>query len=399
MSKLQLEIPKLHQNQARVKANATRFNVTSNGRRWGKTLLGEDLAITTALFDAGPVGWFAPTYKYVTEVWRDLARLLQPVIASSSKVDLRMELITGGVIEIWTLTDPNAGRSRKYRRAIVDEAAMVPNLMATWNAAIRPTLMDMGGDAWFLSTPKGHNAFWTMYQWGMDETMPDWSCWQMPTSSNPYIAQAEIDEMQRTLPERIFSQEVLAQFLDDAGGVFRSVMDAATATERDDPEAGHQYIIGVDWGKTADFTVLTVLDTTTKSVVKVDRFNRIDYTVQVGRLKALCERFHPDRVIAEQNSMGEPLLEQLQREGLPVQGFMTTNASKTQAIEALALAFERHEITIPNDPIVVGELQAYEMERLAGGSFRYNAPEGMHDDTVMSMALAWHGIGSWLFDF
>ena len=145
--------------------------------------------------------------------------------------------------------------------------------------------------------------------------------------------------------------------------------------------------------------MLTVLDTTTKSVVKVDRFNRIDYVVQVGRLKALSERFHPDRVIAEQNSMGEPLVEQLQREGLPVQGFQTTNASKTGIIESLALAFERREITIPNDSVLVSELQAYEMSRLPGGSFRYSAPEGLHDDTVMSLALAWHGIGSWLFDF
>jgi len=398
MSERLLQIPELHQNQRTIRDAATRYNVTSNGRRWGKTMLGEDAAIETAL-DGGLVGWFAPTYKYVTEVWRDLCRLLNPVIVSSSKVDLRMELITGGVIEIWTLTDPNAGRSRKYQRAIIDEAAMVPNLMATWNAAIRPTLMDYGGDAWFLSTPKGHNAFWTMYQWGLDETMADWSCWQMPTSSNPYIPADEIEAMRNSLPERIFAQEVMAVFLDDAGGVFRGVIAAATAIERDEPEAGHQYIIGVDWGKITDFTVLTVLDTTTKTVVKVDRFNRIDYAVQVGRLKALSETFHPDRVIAEQNSMGEPLVEQLQREGLPVQGFQTTNASKAGIIEALALAFERREIRIPNDPVLVGELQAYEMERLRGGSFRYNAPEGLHDDTVMSLALAWHGIGSWLFNF
>lgn len=398
MSNPRLRLHKLHLNQARIKAHLTRFNVVNCGRRWGKTMLGEDAAIETAL--AGwPVGWFAPTYKYVTEVWRDLYRLLNPVITSSSKVDLRMELITGGVIEIWTLTDPNAGRSRKYRRAIIDEAAMVPNLMAIWNAAIRPTLMDYGGDALFLSTPKGHNGYWAMYQWGLDESMSDWSCWQMPTSSNPYIAATEIEAMRGSLPERIFAQEVMATFLDDAGGVFRGVMAAATGTERDDPEDGHQYIIGVDWGKINDFTVLTVLDTTTKTVVKVDRFNRIDYVVQVGRLKALSERFRPDRVIAEQNSMGEPLVEQLQREGLPVQGFQTTNASKTAIIEALALAFERREITIPNDSVLVSELQAYQMARLPGGSFRYSAPEGLHDDTVMSLALAWHGIGSWLFDF
>jgi hypothetical protein len=125
----------------------------------------------------------------------------------------------------------------------------------------------------------------------------------------------------------------------------------------------------------------------------LERFNQIDYAVQVGRLRALCERFRPAVVVAERNSIGEPLIEQLQREGMPVQPFQTTNASKTVAIEALALAFERGEIAILADPVLVGELQAYEMERLPSGLVRYSAPAGMHDDTVMALALAWSGMG------
>ena len=89
--------------------------------------------------------------------------------------------------------------------------------------------------------------------------------------------------------------------------------------------------------------------------------------------------------------MGEPLMELLQREGLPVMGFQTTNATKAKAIEALALAFERRELKIINDPILVAELQAYELERLPSGMIRYQAPQGLHDDTVVSAALAWHG--------
>ncbi len=90
--------------------------------------------------------------------------------------------------------------------------------------------------------------------------------------------------------------------------------------------------------------------------------------------------------------MGQPLIEQLQRDGLPVVPFMTTNATKAQIIDALALAFERGDIRILADPVQVAELQAYEMERLPSGLMRYGAPEGMHDDTVMALALAWHAV-------
>jgi hypothetical protein len=151
--------------------------------------------------------------------------------------------------------------------------------------------------------------------------------------------------------------------------------------------------MGVDWGKSNDFTVLKVMDIAAKSEVYSDRFNQIDYAVQRQRLGAVAERYNPTVILAESNSMGEPIIEQLQRDGLPVRGFQTTNATKAQIIEALALAFERGEIGILDDPVTVGELQAYEMDRLPSGMVRYSAPEGMHDDTVMSLALGWAAVG------
>src|SRR5690606_23712423 len=231
-------------------------------------------------------------------------------------------------------------RGRKYARIIVDEAAMVPNLMDIWQYALRPTLADYAGDAWFLSTPKGRNGFWQMFQWGQDPEMADWQSWQMPSMVG-MISQAEIDEMRRTLPERAFQQEILAQFVDDGGGVFRRVLEAATAQPLATGIAGHQYVYGVDWGRSRDFTVLSVFDAHSKAQVYMDRFNQIDYQVQLGRLAGLCERFPPTAIVAEANSMGQPLIERLQRSGLPVQPFTTTNACKTQAIDALALALDR----------------------------------------------------------
>jgi hypothetical protein len=277
----------------------------------------------------------------------------------------------------------------------MDECAFMRE--AAWTHELRPALSDKLGGALFISTPKGHNWFWRLWNWGQDDMEVDWQSWRYPTSTNPYIDPGEIEAAKRNLPERVFLQEYMAEFIEDAGGVFRGVMDAATATELDEPVDGHDYIFGVDWGKSNDFTVITGIDVVDNSVVVLDRFNQIDYVVQVGRLKALCEKFKPSAVVVETNSMGGPLVEQLERDGLPIQPFTTTNATKAQIIDKLALAFERKEISILNDSVLVGELQAYEMERLPSGTFRYNAPEGMHDDTVMSLALAWHGanIDNW----
>ena len=137
-----------------------------------------------------------------------------------------------------------------------------------------------------------------------------------------------------------------------------------------------------------------MVDITTKELVYIDRFTQIDYGIQISRLKALYERFRPGSIEAEQNSMGEPLIEQLRRDGLPVRGFQTTNATKELAVRALEGAFERGEIRIINDPVLIGELQAYEQEQLPAGRWRFAAPAGMHDDYVMSLAIAWYSVAA-----
>ena len=94
-------------------------------------------------------------------------------------------------------------------------------------------------------------------------------------------------------------------------------------------------------------------------------------------------------VLAEQNSIGEPIIETLLADDLPVRPFVTTNASKNRIIEALAVAIERGEVSLPDHPVAIAELKAFTVERLPGGTFRYSAPPGSHDDCVMSLALAW----------
>jgi hypothetical protein len=384
-----VELPLLHQSQARVSGEARRFNVPVCGRRWGKTTLVIDRLLRPAL-ESYPVAYFSPTYKMLTDVWRDVRRVLQPVTARVSLQEHRIEMTTGGVVDMWSLEQPDAVRGRKYKRIVVDEAAMVRDLQNAYQAVLRPTLTDFEGDAWFPSTPKGMGFYKTLFDLGQDPNEPEWASWQIPTSENPYISASEIEAARGELPERIFAQEYLAQFIDEAGGVFRQIAAAATATPQLAAIQGHSYLIGADWGKHHDFTVLTVIDTTIKEAVFIDRFNQIDYAVQVGRLKALCARFQTRTVVPEKNSIGEPLIEQLERDGYLVHAFTTTNASKAEAIDALALAFERGDLKIIPDPVLISELQAFEAQRLPSGLLRYGAPAGMHDDCVMSLALAWY---------
>jgi LmbE family N-acetylglucosaminyl deacetylase len=139
------------------------------------------------------------------------------------------------------------------------------------------------------------------------------------------------------------------------------------------------------------------MDVTTGEMAFMDRFNRVDYSVLEDRLEAVYRRFNLDMMTIEDNSIGQGVIDHLRNRGLSINTFTTTNSTKHAAITALQSAFEHSRIKIINDPALIGELQAFEAKRNNSGTFTYSAPEGMHDDSVMALALAWHGLegGNW----
>jgi len=192
------------------------------------------------------------------------------------------------------------------------------------------------------------------------------------------------------MTEEDYNQEILAKFLEGSGAVFRYI-DECAILQRSEPYAG-DFVFGVDWAMVNDFTVITVLDRNTRCMVDYDRFNGVNWSLQRGRLMTLYEKWKPQIIIAEENSIGSPNIEALQQEGLPVTPFMTTASSKPPLIESLVLAFDRGEITVLDDPILKGELMAFERRVGSTGRSQYSAPASMHDDTVISLSLAWHGV-------
>lgn len=202
----------------------------------------------------------------------------------------------------------------------------------------------------------------------------------------------ELESIRQETPDLFFRQEYLAEFLEGAGAVFRRIGENAIL-EPAEPIIGHEYVFGVDWAMKNDFTAIVVMDKGTRQMVALDRFNRVDWALQRSRLTSLYEKWKPQTIIAESNSIGSPNIEALQREGLPVVSFETTASSKPPLIESLVLAFERDEIKVLNNPVLKGELMAYErtVSHVTGRS-QYSAPDGMHDDTVMGLALAWWGV-------
>jgi hypothetical protein len=392
--KLDVPLPSLYPKQEEIKKAAKRYNVLDIGRRAGKTYLGVHLALEAA--SSGElVGWFSPTYKYLLDVWRDLERPSRGIASRINATERRIEFPNGGMIEAWTLENSDAGRGRRYHVAIVDEAAMVGNLLTAWNEAISPTLADFQGTAWFLSTPKGLNFFHDLWLRGQDsENYPNWTSWLLPSSVNPFLPPKEIEEARKSLPEMTFRQEFLAEFISSDGAVLRNVDAVLNAPETlPSDHKGHFLVAGVDWGRTHDFTAASLFCCHCGHEVALDRFNQIGWDFQRGRLLALFSKWGVREVCVETNSIGGPNLEALRKQmpdDMYAVGFETTSKTKGPMIQALALAIEQAKLRLLSNTIARHELVSYEAEVLSSGYTRYGAPEGGWDDTVIARGLAWH---------
>lgn len=343
-----ISLPRRHEGQATIVSESTRFNVLACGRRFGKTTLGLDLT-SDPIIEGKPVGWFSPTYPMMLEVWREASRLFRPISTKLNAQERRIETVTGGVLEFWSLTDPDSVRGRKYARAILDEAAMVRDLTRAWNEAIRPTLADMEGDAWFLSTPKGLTDFHDLFRRGQ-EGLDGWTSWQMPTWTNPHIPRAEIDAMRQELPPRVFSQEVEAEFMADVEGALWTYdnIDRHRVTHGDSPPEMRRVVIGVDpagGGGDEIGIVCAGVGTDGHAYVLDDASMMGSPNAWATAVANLYVRRFADRVVAEKNYGGDMVEHTLRTAApnLPVKVISATRG-KQQRAEPVAALYEQGKV-------------------------------------------------------
>lgn len=393
---VRLRLPRLHAAQREIWEARGRYNVVCLGRRSGKTAMGTLLALgASADGDLGPgaiqgkpVGWFAPTYRIMEPAWKEAKQRLAPLVRGKNESTKTLELVTGGILEFWSLEDANVGRSRKYARVIIDEAAMVRNFREAWEQSIRPTLTDLAGDAWFLSTPKGQNYFWDLWQRGAGTDHEAWRAWQLPTSCNPFINADEIEEARLSLPELVFAQEYEAKFVSFGVGLVKPeyIVDGPAP-------AGLPVVLGVDLAisekQTSDWTAIVAAsrDPTTGIIYKreVER-HRAGFNEVLNRIKAAAARWNPTLIAVEQTQYQAAVVQELARTtALPVRG-IRPDRDKLTRFAPLLTRYEQG--LVRHDPSGV---PAWFREELLA------FPEGEHDDGVDAAAYAfnalWQGAG------
>ena len=405
------------------RAKDKRFRVVCTGRRFGKTFCLAGELCDWARRQGGDYGWVAPTYNVADRGIEAFREVGPEFVQVCGRAPCRIELPrVNGVppTRIWFLSadNPDSIRGFGFRGLVIDEAASIPQ--DVWHYVLRPTISQTLGWAVFVSTPKGRNWFYDLFTRGKDPAETDYASFSFPSNASPFFPAKEWEEARRTLPENVFKQEYMAEFLEDSAGVFRGVDACLVSSEQSAVNSGacaRYVVIGCDVAKHTDWTVLIAMDAETGRCFAMERFNQLDWPIQKERIVSFARRYR-GRVILDATGIGDPIYDDLKRVLPDIEPFKLTAGSKTELIQRLIVAVEQRQVSWPGErvnsdqssvtsgacvnghekaqnaqrdwDVLTTEMKRYEYAIGPAGGISYNAPSGFHDDCVMALALANH---------
>ena len=338
-----------------------------------------------------------PTFSNGKKLWKELDNYFsvipKGILKRSSMSDLSFELWNGSSIQMKSIEQGNALRGDKANVLVFDEAAFIDA-----DEAMRlcfPYVNTTRGAILLVSTPKfkdENNLFYKFYKKGLEECKKSCKTLDWCKYDTSALLSAEQKEMYKeTMPATVFLNEIEGEFINaesDLWNIEPVLAEAALPTARN--------YAGLDWatGTNNDETVLTIFNAN-KRMVAMFRYKDVNPTEQVDRIVEVLKAHNVEKLTAEKNSIGEVYLAMLKQKisqknvKCQVFAFDTTNTTKREVIEQLQVEIQNQTISLLNDNTLKLQFTMFEIKSTPTGKITYgNASDNVHDDIVMSIAMA-----------
>ena len=368
--------------------SSAKYHVACVGRQYGKSLAAMNLLLYWAIND-GPckILWVSPVYSQTAKVQKELMQAIggSGIVKACNYSANEITLKNGSEIYFRSAERYDNIRGGTYDYGVIDEAAFCRD--EAWTEAIKPCFMVRGKTILFISTPKGSNWFKDLYHLGRSDDHPQYVAYTGSSYDTPYIDPQELEDAKKTLPENVFRQEYLAAFIDAGGEVFQGLDKIEFSAY---PRPSGKIYCGVDLGKQEDYTVATFMDAS-GNVIDIYRNNAAEWSKMTQDMLNLIRKYNAT-VLVEVNSIGDVIFEQIKKQWADTHPFTTSSKSKNEIIEGLILDVNERNIGIPSKKLfgpLQDELEVFTYEyNPKTRNIRYGHPNGLHDDTVISLAIA-----------
>jgi hypothetical protein len=279
--------------------------------------------------------------------------------------------------------------------AICDEASFIPETIIT--EIIYPMLSTTNGTAIFLSTPWDKNHFF--YKAFLN---PQYSTHKIPSTQNPLIPKAFLQEMQQNMTTEAYKREYLAEFTEAASSYFpqelirqciehaqRLNLEPYTTLEQQIPKA--EYFAGLDLGKLQDHSALAIIQREAENLKLVYTHEfplETAYTEVIATTTRANTQFHLQKLLTDQTGIGEPILEELQTECITAEGAKLTQENKAEILTHLKLTMQQQRLAIPYDKRLCQQINDQQYAYSKSGKLSFSHPPKTHDDQLWALALA-----------
>lgn len=379
MTTANVQLPPLYTLQRGAFFNDARYSVTEASTKAGKTVGAIVWQADRVLKDTmqRQHWWIAPIYKQAKIAWRRAARMFRG-LCRANETELTLTFRNGAVWSFKTAEKPDNLYGEDVASAVFDEYTRARE-EAWW--ALRSTVTATEAPIRFIGNVRGRG-------WGYqiarkaENGEAGWHYSRITADDAVeagVLTQAEIDDAERTLPDWVFRELYYCEPADDGGNPFGIAhIEACIGPMSEEAPV----VFGVDLARKVDWTVCVGIDAEGR-VCSFDRWQRVPWGETQRRLARIIGGVP---ALVDATGVGDPVVEQLGLECPYIDPFVFTPKSKQQLMEGLTLAIQSRAVVYPAGPIR-NELDVFEF-RQKGASYYYSAPDGMHDDCVMALALA-----------
>lgn len=339
----------LHPTQKIVAQSKARFRVLCCGRRWGKTTEATEEIKACSLHKTVRIAYIAPTYQQAIDIaWESLKKELKPVIIdiNESRLELKVKNLQNEISIIflrgWEAIEGLRGQA--FDLLILDEVAMMRNFWTNWREILRPTLTDRKGESMFISTPKGFNHFYELYN--LEAKDSDYKSFHFTTYHNPHIPVDEIDKAKQELTEDSFAQEYLADFRKTEGLVYKEFNKQVHCYDDTTKIPNPIEIIGgVDFGFSNPCAVITITrDYDNNYWVEKEWYQRQKTEDEIGEYVSACKfnKVYPD-------PESPSAIETMKKKGVNIREVIKNKDSIKVGIEKIRELLKQGKLKIHNN--------------------------------------------------
>lgn len=220
------ETLKLSDAQKKIALDTHQFRVVCCGRRFGKTTLAVLELVGNAISEGGKqVAYIATTHQQSRDIaWGMLKKIVDKAIIkiNDTRLELTVRTVDGGQSTIWLRgwESVETLRGQFFDFIVIDEIASMKRWKYNWNEVLLPTLTDRSGKVLFISTPRGFNHFYDLFNMYLDHPK-DYASFQFTTYDNPFIKSKEVDKFKQQMSEDAFAQEYMAEFKTYTGLIYK----------------------------------------------------------------------------------------------------------------------------------------------------------------------------------